>query len=153
MVVNKKYIIYGGIALLLLSGLLIAKKVIAKPSMPLKKRKGSVEVGSLEGKFVTPAEVRTQQGTRLRSDSNTNSKIIITYNKGVKLFVTGDKKECVQTVLTEKCHTWYRVNDESGRTGWVREDVVDIKIDTPNPFVGDEKTLDQQLAEWELYNI
>jgi hypothetical protein len=73
--------------------------------------------------------------------------------EGVKLFVTGDKKGCVQTVLTEKCHTWYRVNDESGRTGWVREDVVDIKIDTPNPFVGDEKTLDQQLAEWELYNI
>ena len=144
MVVNKKYIIYGGIALLLLGGLLIAKKVIAKsPMPPLKKRKGTVEVGSLESKFVTPAEVRTQQGTRLRADSNTNSKIIITYKKGIQLFVTGDKKE--------KDGTWYRVNDAQGKAGWVREDVVDI-VPIPNNTVV-PKTLDQQLAEWELYNV
>lgn len=141
---QKKYIIAGGILLLLL-GILIAQKAKAAPMPPVKKRKGSVEVGSLEGEFVTPAEVRTQQGTRLRADSNTNSKILVTYNRNVRLIVTGDKKE--------KDGTWYRVNDESGRAGWVREDVVDIKIDTPNPFVGDEKTLDQQLAEWELYNV
>lgn len=140
---NKKYIIIGGIVLLL-GGVLIAQRTIAAPP-PVKKRRGSVEVGSLEGEFATPAEVRTQQGTRLRADSNTNSKILVTYNRNVRLIVTGDKKE--------KDGTWYRVNDESGRAGWVREDVVDIKIDTPNPFVGDEKTLDQQLAEWELYNI
>lgn len=140
---NKKYIIIGGIVLLL-GGVLIAQRTIAAPP-PVKKRRGSVEVGSLEGEFATPAEVRTQQGTRLRADSNTNSKILVTYNRNVRLIVTGDKKE--------KDGTWYRVNDESGRAGWVREDVVDIKIDTPNPFLGDEKTLDQQLAEWELYNI
>lgn len=142
---QKKYIIAGGILLLLLGGILIAQKSKAASAPPVKKRRGSVEVGSLEGEFATPAEVRTQQGTRLRADSNTNSKILITYNRNVRLIVTGDKKE--------KDGTWYRVNDESGRAGWVREDVVDVMIDTPNPFVDDTKTLDQQLAEWELYNV
>ena len=141
---NKKYIIAGGILILIFGGILIAQKAKAASVSP-KKRKGSVEVGSLEGEFVTPAEVRTQQGTRLRADSNTNSKILVTYNRNVRLIVTGDKKE--------KDGTWYRVNDESGRAGWVREDVVDVMIDTPNPFVDDTKTLDQQLAEWELYNV
>lgn len=140
---NKKYTIIGGIVLLLLGGVFIAQKTMAAP--PVKKRKGSVEVGSLEGEFTTPAEVRTQQGTRLRAESNTNSKILVTYNKNVRLIVTGDKNE--------KDGTWYRVNDESGRAGWVREDVVDIIVPTANPFVDDTKTLDQQLAEWELYNV
>lgn len=140
---QKKYIIAGGILILLIGGILIVKKATAKPTPPVKKRTGSIELGEVDkGTFTTPAEVKTQQGTRLRADSNTNSKIIFTYNKGVQLFVTGDKKE--------KDGTWYRVNDAKGKAGWVREDVVDIQLPTDNPFVDE---INKQLADWELYNV
>lgn len=140
---KKKYIIAGGILILLIGGILIVKKATAKPTPPVKKRTGSIEVGEVDkGTFATPAEVKTKQDTRLRADSNTNSKIIFTYNKGVQLFVTSDKKE--------KDGTWYRVNDAQGRVGWVREDVVDIQLPTDNPFVDE---INKQLADWELYNV
>jgi mRNA-degrading endonuclease HigB of HigAB toxin-antitoxin module len=151
---KKQKYYYIGASVLVLIGFFGYKSYAASKKPAKKKLKTSIEVELDKGTFTTPAEVKTQYGTRLRADSNTKSKIIITYEKNVRLIVVGDKKE--------KDGTWFKVNDIAGRTGWVREDVVDIVAPTSNPFTDDHKTLQQmaeqqltqqQLAEWELYNI
>jgi uncharacterized protein YgiM (DUF1202 family) len=135
--INKKYLIGGGIAIALL---LIGLKVFAKDkTTPVKRKKTSIEIGELESEFATPAETTSRQGTRLRSDSNTNSKILHTYQNKQKLIIIDDK--------TESDGVWYKVTDVSGRTGWVRSDVVGEE-EKPAP-----KSLDEQLREWELYNV
>lgn len=73
--------------------------------------------------------VNTRTGTRLRSNSSTNSTIKHTYKAGNELQVIGEK--------LEKDGLWYQVQDYGKspiankntfiRGGWVRSDVVDIQ--------------------------
>ena len=62
-----------------------------------------------------------------------------TYQNKQKLIIIDDK--------TESDGVWYKVTDVSGRIGWVRSDVVGEE-EKPAP-----KSLEEQLREWELYNI
>lgn len=123
---KQKYITIGGIMLALIG--FLGYKAFAKskkpvpPPAPPKKRSTVIVADPSSGGFLTPAEVTTRSGTRLRSNSSTNSSIVYTYPAGVKLLVKDD--------TTESDGQWFKVFDSKGRVGWVRSDVVDYKITT-----------------------
>jgi hypothetical protein len=125
MLTNRKKYIISGIILALLG--LVSYKLFAKPKVapPVKKKKGSIVIDEGTGSFELPAEVTTKSGTRLRSDSNTNSSILKTYNAGVNLLVIGD--------VMQSDGQWFKVTD-SGNSGWVRSDVVDYTITQDEGF-------------------
>ena len=104
---------------------LVGYKLFAKPKVAVKKKKGSIVIDEGTGSFELPAEVTTKSGTRLRSDSNTDSSILKTYKAGVKLLVIGD--------VMESDGQWFKVTD-SGISGWVRSDVVDYTITQDEGF-------------------
>jgi uncharacterized protein YgiM (DUF1202 family) len=118
---KQKYYVAGAVALglIALSYKAFAKK---KPTTTKPKPKATIIVGPTTGGFELPADVTTRSGTRLRSQSNTNSTIIKTYNAGVKLLVIDD--------ITQSDGQWFKVKDGSGNTGWMRSDVVDYKTTT-----------------------
>jgi hypothetical protein len=129
MLKNRTKYIIGGIVVALLS--LVGYKLFAKPKiappLPPVKKKGTIIIDEGTGSFELPAEVTTRSGTRLRSDSNTNSSILKTYNIGVKLLVIDD--------VMQSDGQWFKVTDNSGNAGWVRSDVVDYTISKDEGYV------------------
>jgi uncharacterized protein YgiM (DUF1202 family) len=124
---KQKYYVVGAAALGLIAFLsykAFAKKKPKTSLNPVKpKPKPKIIVGPPTGGFELPADVTTRSGTRLRSEANTNSAIIKTYNAGVKLLVIDD--------TMQSDGQWFKVKD-GGNTGWMRSDVVDYKITTSN---------------------
>lgn len=132
---KQKYYVAGAAALGLIAFLSYKAFAKKKPVAPVKpKPKPTIIVGPTTGGFELPAEVTTRSGTRLRSDSNTNSAILKTYNSGTKLLVVNDK--------TESDGQWFKVTDSSGNAGWVRSDVVDYKITTSEYGIDDSGYFD-----------
>ena len=120
---KQKYYVALAAALGLIAFLSYKAFAKKKPTTPVKpKPKPKIIVGPISGGFELPADVTTLSGTRLRSQSNTNSTIIKTYNAGVKLLVIDD--------IMESDGQWFKVKDGSINTGWVRSDVVDFKTTT-----------------------
>ena len=73
--------------------------------------------GQDTGGDVPGFSVTTKSGTRLRSEPNTSSTILKTYNSGYIMKVTGQSNE--------SDGLWYRVVDSNTlQTGWMRSDVV-----------------------------
>jgi uncharacterized protein YgiM (DUF1202 family) len=131
---KQKYYVVGAAALGLIAFLsykAFAKKKLITSLNPVKpKPKPTIIVGPPTGGFELPADITTRSGTRLRSESNTNSAILKTYNAGVKLLVIDN--------TTKSDGQWFKVKDSSGNTGWMRSDVVDYKITTSSGEYGSE---------------
>jgi hypothetical protein len=124
MLKNRTKYIIGGIILALIG--FASYKLFAKPkNPPVKKKKGTILIDEGTGSFELPAEVTTKSGTRLRSDSNTNSSVLKTYKAGVNLLVIDD--------VIQSDGQWFKVTD-SGNSGWVRSDVVEYTITQDEGF-------------------
>jgi len=92
-----------------------------EPELPLPEEDATTADYSTEddifvGEFDTPLIVYTKNGSRLRSEPNTNSTIKKTYQEGEVFFVIGSSNE--------SDGIWYNVDDNSGNSGWFRSDVV-----------------------------
>ena len=63
-------------------------------------------------------QLKQQQDARLRSEPNTSSQILKTYNADDVLFVTSSAQGTDGV--------WYELNDGEGNVGWMREDVITL---------------------------
>ena len=106
------------IPLLLVGGALVALTRKKKPVVPTKKP-AIITFGDLSGGILQDSLIATtKDGARLRSQPNTDSMVLKTYNADESLFITSSAQGTDGV--------WYEVNDGEGSVGWMREDVITL---------------------------
>lgn len=113
--INKKALLWGGgvfVGVLVIYLLFKKKKVTTIPTNngDVKPNNGGIKPSN--DKLLYPTLVFSKQGTRLREEPNTDSKILDTFDLGVMLYP--------DDAVTMPDGVWYHVSEG----GWVRSDVV-----------------------------
>jgi uncharacterized protein YgiM (DUF1202 family) len=113
-----KKVLWILIPLLLIGGGIFALTRKKKP-VTTKRKPAKFIFGDLTGGILQDSMIAyTKQDARLRTEPNTASEIVKTFNIDDSVFITSSAQGTDGV--------WYEVNDGEGNSGWMREDVLNL---------------------------